>query len=74
MGIDTKIKFIACSEAELLHTVTLNLLCPLWFRTKISSLLEVFLGLLQPLHPVHDLQIYLRLLKVVSNDSSYPKT
>ena len=34
------------------------------FRTKVTiSLLEVVLGLVQPLHPVLDLQIHLRLLK-----------
>ena len=45
------------------------------FRTKVTiSLLEVVLGLLQPLHPVLDLQINLRFLKLVSNDSPKPKT
>jgi len=44
------------------------------FRTKVSiSLLEVVLGLLQPLHPVLDLWIELRLLKMVPNDFPYPK-
>ena len=38
------------------------------------SLLEVLLDLLQPLHPVCSLQVYLRLLKIVPNDSQYPKT
>ena len=34
------------------------------FRTKVKvSLLEVILGLLQPLHPVLDLQVELRLMK-----------
>ena len=43
--------------------------------TKVTiSLLEVVLGLLQPLDPVLDLQIDLRLLKMVPNDSPYPKT
>ena len=33
------------------------------FRTKVTiSLLEVALGLLQPLHPVHDLKVNLRLI------------
>tara|TARA_Y100001956_G_scaffold6456_1_gene5693 strand:+ start:493 stop:660 length:168 start_codon:yes stop_codon:yes gene_type:complete len=44
-------------------------------RTKVTiTLLEVVLGLLQPLHPVLDLQIHLRLLKIVANDSPFPKT
>ena len=44
-------------------------------RTKVTiSLHEVILGLLQTLHPVLGLQIDLRLLKIVSNDSPYPKT
>ena len=38
------------------------------------SLLEVVLGLLQPLHPVLDLQVGLRLLKLVPNDFLWPKT
>ena len=38
------------------------------------SLLEVVLGLLQPDHPVLDLQINLRFFKMVSNDSPYPKS
>ena len=43
-------------------------------RTKFTiSLHEVVLGLLQPLHPVIKLQIELRLLKMVPNDSLYPK-
>ena len=43
-------------------------------RTKvIISLLEEVLGLLQPLHPVLDLWIELRLLKINPNDSPYPK-
>ena len=45
------------------------------FRTKVTiSLLEVGLGLLQPLQPVLCLQMDLRLLKFVPNDSPYPKT
>ena len=45
------------------------------FGTKVTiSLLEVVLVLVQPLHPVLDLQIHLRLLKMVPNDSPYPKT
>ena len=44
-------------------------------RTKVTiSLHEVVLGLLQTLHPVLGLQIDLRLLRMVSNDSPYPKT
>ena len=44
-------------------------------RTKfIVSLLEVVLGVLQPLDPVHDLQVGLRLLKMVPNDCPCPKT
>ena len=44
-------------------------------RTKVKiSLLVVFLGLVQPLHHVLDLQIDLRLTKMVPNDSPYPKT
>ena len=45
------------------------------FRTKVTkSLFEVVLGLKQPLYPVLDLQIDLKLLKMVPNDSPYPKT
>ena len=45
------------------------------FTTKLTiSLLEVVLGRLQPLYPVLDLQINLRLLKMVPNDFPYPKT
>ena len=45
------------------------------FWTKVTiSLLEVVLGLLQPIHPVSDLQIDLRLRKMVPNDSPYPNT
>ena len=48
---------------------------PGMLRTKVTiSLLEVVIGLLQPLDPVLDLQIDLRLLKMVPNDSPYPKT
>jgi len=44
-------------------------------RTKVTvSLLEVVLGLLQPLHPVLDLQVGLRLLKMAPNDFPWPKT
>ena len=44
------------------------------FRTKVTiSLCEVVLGLLQHLYPVLDLQINLRLVKMVPNDSSWPK-
>ncbi len=38
------------------------------------SLLEVVLGLLQHLHPVLDLQVGVRLLKMVPNDFPWPKT
>ena len=42
------------------------------FRTKVLiSLLEVVLGLLQPIHPVLHLQINLRLTKIVPTDSPY---
>ena len=45
------------------------------FRTIVTiSLLQVVLGLLHPLHPVFDLQINLRPLKMVPNDFPYPKT
>ena len=44
------------------------------FRSKvIISLLEVVLGLLHPLHLVIDLQVGLRLLKMVPNDFSWPR-
>ena len=44
------------------------------FRTKfITSLLEVILGLLQPLQPVLHLQINVRFLKMVPNESPYQK-
>ena len=39
-----------------------------------TTLPEVVLGFLQPLHPVLDLQVDLRLLKMVPNDFPYPKT
>ena len=38
------------------------------------SLLEVLLDLLQPLHPVLGLQVDIRLLITVPNDSPNPKT
>ena len=38
------------------------------------SLLEVVLGLLQPLHPVLDLHVDLRVMAMVPTDSPYPKT
>ena len=45
------------------------------FRTKVTiSLLEVILGLLQPLYPVLDLQVDLRLMNMVPNDFPWPKT
>ena len=45
------------------------------FRTKVTiSLQEVILGLLQPLHPVLDLQINMRIVKMVPNDFPYTKT
>ena len=45
------------------------------FRTKVTkSLFEVVLGLKQPLYPVLDLQVNLGPLKMVPNDSPYPKT
>ena len=44
-------------------------------RTKFTvSLLEVVLGLLQLLHPVLDLEVGVRLLKMVPNDLPWPKT
>ena len=54
LGVGTKIKSLACSEAELL--------------------LEGLLDLLQPTEPVLDLQVNLRPLEMVPNDSPYPKT
>ena len=51
-----------------------SLACSL-FRNKVTiSLREVVLGLLQPLHPVLCIQINLRLVKMIPNDSSCPKT
>ena len=45
------------------------------FRTKVTmSCLQVVLGLLHQLGPVLDLQINLRFLKLVWNDSPNPKT
>ena len=45
------------------------------FRTIVTMLvLEVVLDPLQPLHPVLVLQVHLWLLKMVSNNSPYPKT
>jgi hypothetical protein len=42
------------------------------FRTEVTiSLLEVLLGLLQPLHPILDLQVELRLMKMIPNDLPY---
>ena len=44
------------------------------FRSLVRiSLLEVLLDLLQPIHSVHDFQVELRLLNMVSNDSLYSK-
>ena len=44
-------------------------------RTKVTvSLLEAVLGLLQPLHPIPDLQVGLRLMEMVPNDFPWPKT
>ena len=44
-------------------------------RTRVTiSLLEVVLGLLQPLHHFLDLQVDLRLIKMVPNDLPWPKT
>ena len=39
-----------------------------------NILLEVVLDLLQPLHPILDIQVNLRVLKIIPNDSPYPKT
>ena len=41
---------------------------------EVELLLEVLLDLLQPVQPVLSLQVNLRLLEMVSNDSPYPKT
>ena len=44
-------------------------------RTKFTfSLFEVVLGLLQLLQPVLDLEVGVRLLKMVPNDFPWPKT
>ena len=40
----------------------------------INLRLEVVLDLLQPLHPILDIQVNLRVLKIIPNDSPYPKT
>ena len=43
------------------------------FRTKVTiSILEVILGLLQPLHPVLELRVELRLMEMVPNDFPFP--
>ena len=43
------------------------------FRTKVTiSILEVILGLLQPLHPVLELWVELRLMEMVPNDFPFP--
>ena len=41
---------------------------------EVELLLEVLLDLLQPIQAVLSLQVNLRLLEMVSNDSPYPKT
>ena len=57
------------------HSIWQQIQVSSMFRTKVTILLlEVVLGLLQPLHPVLDLQINLILLKMLPNDSSYLKT
>ena len=46
-------------------------------KTKVSEvelLREVLLDLLQPVQSVLSLQVNLRVLKIVPNDSPYPKT
>ena len=46
-----------------------------WITPQVKlSLLEVILDPLQPLHPILDCQVDLRLLKMVPNDSPSPKT
>ena len=46
-----------------------------WITPQVRlSLLEVILDPLQPLHPILDCQVDLRLLKMVPNDSPSPKT
>ncbi len=42
--------------------------------SEVELLLDVLLDLLQPVHAVLSLQVNLRPLKMVSNDSPYPKT
>ena len=42
--------------------------------SEVELLREVLLGLLQPVQSVLSLQVNLRVLKMVPNDSSYPKT
>ena len=106
-GFLKKIRSLACSEAELLHEVLLDLLQPVqavlalqvhlrplamvpndspypktWGLKKIRSLAcieaellpEVLLDLLQPVQAVLALQVHLRPLAMVPNDSPYPKT
>ena len=41
---------------------------------EVELLLEVLLDLLQPIQAVLSLQVNLRPLEIVSNDSPYPKT
>ena len=44
-------------------------------KSKVRNLhLEVGLDLLQPLQPILDLQVNLRVLEMVPNDLPYPKT
>ena len=44
-------------------------------RSKVTKLLlEVVLDLLQPIHPILDVQVNLGVLKMVPNDFSYSKT
>ena len=52
------------------HQNHVSIMLRSWVRI---SLLEVLLDLLQPLHPVLGLQVDVRLLKMVTNDSPYPK-
>ena len=61
IGFDIRTMSLACSEAELLPKERI-------------SLLEVLLDLLQHLHPDLGLKVDMRLLKMVPNDSLYPKT
>ena len=44
------------------------------FQIALLEVLEVLLDLLWPLHTVLGLQVDLGLLKMVTNDSPYPKT